>query len=292
MRKYQQLGLIGCGLMGGSFALAMKQAGLVQRVVGYSKSPSTTRRAFEMGVIDVEAQSALQAATGSDVILVAVPVSATAASMKTIREFVRPDTLVMDVGSTKQSVVDAARHALGWNAQYFVPAHPIAGKESAGVASAEADLYRGANVVITPMEETVIAKVQQAQELWVALGARPVIMNPKEHDSVLAAVSHLPHFLAFAYMNGLLTQTNAQQMLALGGPGFRDFSRIAAGDAVLWRDVMLANRTEIMGQLRQMVLALQQMQQALHKQDAAELQRLIQQASDARNQWGKTHGKH
>lgn len=285
VQKYQQLGLIGCGLMGGSFALALKKAGRVRRVVGYSKSPSTTKKAYELGVIDAEAKSALQACTGSDLILLAVPVSAMADTLKTIREFVRFDTLVMDVGSTKQDVVEAARQSLGWNAQYFVPAHPIAGKEKAGVAYADANLYMGASVVLTPLSETVAEKVQQARTVWTSLGARVLSMTPREHDAVLAAVSHLPHLVAFAYVNGLLAQPNVQELLSLGGPGFRDFSRIAAGDATMWRDVLLANRVEVMGQLRQLVLSLQQMQQALHNKDAAELERLISQASKARGRW-------
>ncbi|RMX06572.1 prephenate dehydrogenase/arogenate dehydrogenase family protein [Corticibacter populi] len=282
---FKQLGLIGCGLMGGSFALAMKKAGLVKQVVGYSKSPSTTLRARQRGVIDTEAKSALQACAGSDLILLAVPVAATGAMLKTIREFVRPDVLTMDVGSTKQDVVDAAAKALGWNAQYFVPAHPIAGKEKAGVDAADAQLYRDARVVLTPTEATSVDKLRQAQQLWEALGGRVSVMTPAEHDAAMAAVSHLPHMVAFAYMNGLLGQPEAARLLSLAGPGFRDFTRIAGGDPHLWRDVLLANRSEVAGQLRQLVLALQDFQRVLHAEDAEALEKLITRASDARAQW-------
>lgn len=284
-RKYQQLGLIGCGLMGGSFALALKKARLVRHVVGYSKSPSTTQKAYDLGVIDSQAQSALQACIGSDLILLAVPVSATADMLKNIRDYVRSDTLVMDVGSTKQDVADAARQSLGWNVQYFVPAHPVTGKESAGVAYADANLYRGARVVLTPLHETMPEKLQQAAELWTALGAHLTTMLPQEHDAVMAAVSHMPHLVAFAYINGLLAQGNSAQLLAMGGPGFRDFSRIAAGDAILWRDVLLANRTEVLAQLQHMQTALAQLQQTLENRDGVELERLIAQASKTRAQW-------
>lgn len=283
--SFNQLGLLGCGLMGGSLALALKKARLVRRVVGYSKSPSTTARARQLGVIDAEAKSAMQACAGSDLIVLAVPVASTSEMFKTIRQFVQPDVLTMDVGSTKQDVVQAAEKLLGWNAQYFVPAHPIAGKEASGVEHADASLYFGAKVILTPTPATDLDKVQQAHALWTALGAQVHIMSPLEHDSALAAVSHLPHLVAFAYVNSLLSKSDSEALLRLAGPGFRDFSRIAAGDPALWRDVLLANRTEIAGRLRELVLAMQEFQRALHAQDAEALERLIRKASDVRSQW-------
>ncbi|MDH5857887.1 prephenate dehydrogenase/arogenate dehydrogenase family protein [Lampropedia aestuarii] len=285
MKTYNQMGLIGCGLMGGSLALALKQARVVKSVVGYSKSPSTTARAKAKGVIDLEAKSAMQACAGSDLIVVAVPVSATGATFKSIRQFVQSNVLTLDVGSTKQDVVRNAEKFLGWNAQYFVPAHPITGKEVSGVDHAEAGLYRGSNVVLTPTPATDLDKVQDAQALWAAVGARVHVMSPSEHDAIMAGVSHLPHLVAFAFMNGLLSQSDYSAMVKLAGPGFRDFTRIAAGDPVLWRDVMLANRTEVMGQLRQLVLSMQAFQKALHDQDGDALEQLIKKASKARNEW-------
>ena len=175
---FEQLGLIGCGLMGGSFALAMKKAGLVKRVVGYSKSPSTTDKARQMGVIDVEAPSALLAVSGADLVLVAVPVAATEATFKAIRHLVTPKTLLMDVGSTKRDVVDAARRSLGNQLGSFVPAHPIAGKESAGVEHADANLYLGKQVILTPIERTLTAHLANADKLWTALSARCATCRP------------------------------------------------------------------------------------------------------------------
>ena len=163
---FEQLGLIGCGLMGGSFALAMKKAGLVKRVVGYSKSPSTTERARQMGVIDVEAPSALLAVSGADIVLLAVPVSATEATLKAIKHLVTPSMLVMDVGSTKRDVVDAARRVLKDQVGVFIAAHPITGKEVSGVEHADADLYRGKQVILTPIERTQITQLQKATDLW------------------------------------------------------------------------------------------------------------------------------
>ena len=186
---FEQLGLIGCGLMGGSFALAMKKAGLVKRVVGYSKSPSTTDRARQLGVIDVEAPSALLAVAGADIVLLAVPVAATEATLKAIKHLVTPQMLIMDVGSTKADVVQAARRALQGQVGSFVPAHPITGREVSGVEHAEADLYSGRQVILTPTERTLTVQLQRAETIWNALGCRVSSMSPESHDAAFAAVA-------------------------------------------------------------------------------------------------------
>lgn len=282
---FEQLGLIGCGLMGGSFALALKRAGLVQRVVGYSKSPSTLERARALGVIDVEAPSALLAVSGADLVLIAVPVAATEDTFKAIRHLIGPDTLVMDVGSTKGDVVAAARRSLREHLDQFVPAHPIAGKESAGVEHADAGLYQGCQVILTPLPESATRRTATARQIWTALGAQVREMSPEAHDSAYATVSHLPHLLAFAAMNAIGQQARAQEFLELAGPGFRDFTRIAASDPNVWRDILLANQTEVLTQARHFRGALDALEDAIQRQDATTLQTLIRQASDARAQW-------
>jgi prephenate dehydrogenase len=282
---FEQLGLIGCGLMGGSFALALRQAGLVRRVVGYSKSPTTTDQARRMGVIDAEAPSALQAVAGSDIVLLAVPVAATEATLRGIRHLVTPQMLLMDVGSTKADVVAAARQALGDRVGSFVPAHPITGKEQAGVAHADAQLYRGKQVVLTPIERTRTAQLQRAQDCWAALGCRVSQMAPDTHDAALAAVSHLPHLIAFAAVDAIAAQPRGDRFLSLAGPGFRDFSRIAAGDPTIWRDILLANRDEVLAQSRAFREALQALEQTLVAGDAAALEGAIARASAVRGQW-------
>ncbi|MEO8525078.1 MAG: prephenate dehydrogenase/arogenate dehydrogenase family protein, partial [Caldimonas sp.] len=203
---FQQLGLIGCGLMGGSFALALKKAGLVRRVVGYSKSPSTTEEARRLGIIDIAAESALLAVSGSDIVLLAVPVSSTEAIFKAIRHLVEPGSLMMDVGSTKRDVVDAARRVLKDRIVSFVPAHPIAGKEVAGIAHADGALFQGRQVILTPLPKTSPDLVQKATDTWAALGAHVLRMTPENHDAAFAAVSHLPHILAYAYFNSVSRQ--------------------------------------------------------------------------------------
>ena len=281
---FEQLGLIGCGLMGGSFALALKQAGLVKRVVGYSKSPSTTERARKMGVIDVEAPSALLAVAGADIVLLAVPVAATERTLKSIKHLITPQMLVMDVGSTKADVVSAARSALGSHLGSFIPAHPITGKELAGVEHADANLYRGAKVVITPTERTLTAQLHKAQLLWLALGCEVSTMSPQAHDAAFAAVSHLPHLLAFAMMHSITGQLHGEDYLQLAGPGFKDFTRIAAADAKVWRDILHANQEEVLSQLQHYRHALQAFEAALQANDTATLVTMMEHASAARSQ--------
>ncbi len=282
---FEQLGLIGCGLMGGSFALALKRAGLVKRVVGYSKSPSTTDRARQLGVIDVEAPSALLAVSGADIVLIAVPVAATEATFKAIKHLVTPDMLVMDVGSTKRDVIDAGRRALREQFGSFVPAHPIAGREVSGVEHADPDLFTGKQVILTPIERTLTKQLQQAVDVWSAIGCRVIKMSPEAHDAAFAAVSHLPHLLAFALMNSISGQPQGKDFLSLAGPGFRDFSRIAASDAKVWRDIMLANREELLTQTKIFQRNLQALELMISSGNSEALEGLIEQASLTRANW-------
>ena len=282
---FNQLGVIGCGLMGGSFALALKRAGLVKRVIGYSKSPSTTERAKKLGVIDQVAESALLAVAGSDIVLIAVPVSATEATFKAIRHLVEPGVLFMDVGSTKRDVVDAARRVLKERIGSFVPAHPIAGKEASGITHADATLYNGRQVILTPLPQTAPELVQKATDTWAAVGAQVLRMTPENHDAAFGAVSHLPHMLAFAYFNSVARQPAGKDYLSLAGPGFRDFTRIAASDVEVWRDVLLSNREEVLKQAQRFRHTLDAMELAMKSGNAEALEDMIRSASEARGAW-------
>ena len=282
---FEQLGLIGCGLMGGSFALALKRQRLVKRVVGYSKSPSTTERARQLGVIDVAAPSALLAVSGADLVLVAVPVLASEATFRAIRHGLAPHALVMDVGSTKGDVVEAARRALADMFPNFVPAHPIAGKESAGVQHADASLFDGRLVALTPTRTTLRSNVQRASRLWSAMGARVVNMTAAEHDSAFAAISHLPHLLAFAFTETLAGLPDSDRVLALAGPGFRDFTRIAASEPTVWRDVFQANKEQLLLQSQRFRQTLLEFEALVASGDAAALEHRIAAASRTRSQW-------
>jgi prephenate dehydrogenase len=282
---FNQLGVIGCGLMGGSFALALKRNGLVKRVVGYSKSPSTTERARKLGIIDVAAESALLAVAGSDIVLIAVPVAATEGTFKAIRHLVEPGVLFMDVGSTKRDVVDAARRVLRERIPAFVPAHPIAGKEVSGIQNADAALYSGRQVILTPLPQTTPELVQKATDVWSAIGAQVLKMSPENHDAAFAAVSHLPHLLAFAYFSAVTHQPAGRDFLSLAGPGFRDFTRIAASDPAVWRDIFIANREELLKQSQRFRHTLDALELVIKSGNADALEDLIRTASDGRAGW-------
>jgi prephenate dehydrogenase len=288
---FEQLGLIGCGLMGGSFALALKEAGLVKRVAGYSKSPTTTERARQMGIIDVEAPSALLAVSGADLVLIAVPVAATEATFRSIKHLITPNVLVMDVGSTKRDVVDAARTALGERVGSFVPAHPITGREVSGVEHACADLYSGKQVILTPTERTLTAQLDKAVAMWTALGCSVRQMSPDAHDAAFAAVSHLPHLLAFALISSISSQHEAREFLSLAGPGFRDFTRIAGSDPVMWRDILMANKSELLAQAKLFKRTLSTLESMISNDQGDALEGVLQLASQARSRWHMTSHK-
>ena len=282
---FEQLGLVGCGLMGGSFALALKRAGLVKKVVGFSPSQSTTSRALHMGVIDQVTTSASHAASGSDLVLVAVPVSVTQSSFQAIAQELSNNCLVMDVGSTKSDVLLAAKAALGDKLAQFVPAHPITGKEVSGVEHADPNLYTGCQVILTPTERTNATLLKQATAVWQALGCKVRQMTAADHDAAFAAVSHLPHLLAFAFMQSIASQQQSAAFLELAGPGFRDFTRIAAGDPKVWRDIFLANATEVLAQSQNFRSSLEALERAVLEGDSAAIETLISQASQLRSQW-------
>ena len=288
---FTQLGLIGCGLMGGSFALALKRAGLVKRVVGYSKSPSTTERAKSMGVIDVAAESALLAVSGSDLVLIAVPVAATETTLKAIKQLVEPGVLVMDVGSTKRDVVDAARRVLREKVNLFVPAHPITGKEVSGIEHADANLYNGRQVILTPLQQTDAALVQKATDVWSALGSQVLKMSADNHDAAFAAVSHLPHLLAFAFFSSVVNQPAGRDYLSLAGPGFRDFTRIAASSPETWRDILVANREEVLKQSQRFRHALGALEHVIREGNTEALEDLIRMPAEGRANWQMGAGR-
>jgi prephenate dehydrogenase len=238
-----------------------------------------------MGVIDIEAPSALLAVSGADIVLIAVPVAATEATFKAIKHLVSPDMLIMDVGSTKSDVIQAASRVLRERVRSFVPAHPIAGKEVAGVDNADPDLYKGRQVILTPNDQTGTAQVQKAIDVWTALGCRVLQMSPEQHDAAYAAVSHLPHLLAFAMMNAINSQPQAKDYLSLAGPGFRDFTRIAGSDPNVWRDILLANKDELIKQSQIFQRNLQALELIIASGNGEALQGVLAQASQSRAKW-------
>jgi prephenate dehydrogenase len=283
--KFERLALIGCGLMGGSFALALRQVGLVTQVAGFSASEATRQKALKLGVIDSACSSAAEAVQGADLVLVAVPVRATEDTLRTIDPVLSHDALLMDVGSTKGDVVAAARKTLKNRLANFVPAHPIAGKEVAGIEHADDTLYRERQVIITPLPENPAERVLLAHQVWQALGSRVLKLSPEAHDASFAAVSHMPHLAAFALVNAVARQPHGAQHLSMAGPGFRDFSRIAASDPNVWRDILLANRDEVLHQSALMREALHEFEAAIQAGDPDRLHALIAEASQTRSRW-------
>ena len=281
----ERLAVLGCGLMGGSFAMALRQRGLVQEVVGFSSRESTRRRAVELGVIDRACESVAEAVAQSDLVLLSVPVQATELTLRALAPYLGEHAMLMDVGSTKCDVVAVARNTLGLALPRFVPAHPIAGKEMAGVEHAQADLYMHRQVVLTPLTETDPRFMVRAQAIWLALGSKVKILTAEAHDAAFAAVSHLPHLLAFAYINGLTDQTEGSKWVAMGGPGFRDFTRIAASDPTVWRDILLTNRSQVLAQLAHTRQALEKLEQAMNEPDGHSLHELIEASRRTRSAW-------
>ena len=288
--RFQRLALIGCGLMGGSFALAARQAGLVQTIVGFSASEKTRQRARELRVIDQACASVAEAVRGADLVLLAVPVGAMRDSFAAMAPALSAQTLLMDVGSTKCDVIAAAVATLGDKLSCFVPAHPIAGKEVAGIDHADARLYQDRRTILTPLSSNSMRHTKLAHDIWSALGSHVNTMTAADHDQTFAAVSHLPHLLAFAAVHALTTHPQGADYLDMAGPGFRDFSRIAASDPAVWRDILCANRTEVLAQLAHFRASLAQFEAAMQQSDTTGLQQLIQQASDVRSGWALQAG--
>jgi prephenate dehydrogenase len=218
-------------------------------------------------------------------VLLAVPVGAMQGSFAAMRDALSPQALLMDVGSTKCDVVAAAKAHLGERLSCLVPAHPIAGKEVAGIEHAEATLYQERRTILTPLPQNSIRQIQTASRVWTAIGSHVSQMTPESHDATFAAVSHLPHLLAFAAVNALSSQAQGNSFLEMAGPGFRDFSRIAASDPAVWRDILSANHAEVLTQMAHFRRALDAFENALKQGDTAALQQLIQQASAVRSGW-------
>jgi len=218
-------------------------------------------------------------------VLIAVPVAATETTFRAIRDLVEPGVLFMDVGSTKRDVVDAARRVLRERVASFVPAHPIAGKESSGIENADAALFSGRQVILTPLVQTAPELVQRATDAWSAVGAQVLKMTAENHDAAFAAVSHLPHLLAFAYFSAIVNQPAGRDYLSLAGPGFRDFTRIAASSPETWRDILVANREEVLKQSQRFRHALDALEHAMREANTDALEGLIRGSAEGRAHW-------
>jgi prephenate dehydrogenase len=289
-----KLVIIGVGLIGGSFALALRKAELAGHIVGVGRSRENMARALKRGLIDEIAGDLPSALKRADIVFLAVPVGQTGEIMAKISPYLEPGSIVTDAGSTKQDVIAAARSHLAENLQNFVPGHPIAGAEQSGAGAARADLFRARNVVLTPLEETSSNAVNRVKELWQACGAQVSLMSASQHDKILATVSHLPHVLAFTLMNHVYRAGHGPEgtprpndPLHFAGTGFRDFTRIAASSPEMWRDICLGNREALVNQIDAYQHELAALREMLSSGNGEALEKAFADAREARQQWLK-----
>ncbi len=282
---FHKVVVFGTGLIGGSFALALRKANAVSEVVGFGRSNATLGQAKQLGIIDRIGHDVASEVCNADLVLLATPVAQMADLFARIAPHLGAHTLVTDGGSTKGDVVEAARANLGGKLGQFIPAHPIAGAEKSGAAAAMADLYQGKKVVLTPLPENSAESVARIRTAWELCGAVVSELTAPQHDEVFAAVSHLPHLLSFALVHDLAQRENKDQLLSFAASGFRDFTRIAASSPEMWRDICLANRDAMMRELQQYAAELYVLHQALENNDAAKLEEIFSLAREVRSAW-------
>jgi len=278
-----RLAVIGVGLIGGSLSLALKEAGKVGEVVGYSRTPSVGQEALALGIIDRAADNIAEAVKDADIIFLAVPMAAMETVLQDLAPHIRVDAIITDGGSAKGQLVDFARTVLGDKLSQFVPGHPIAGTEKSGPSAAFSTLYKDHRVVLTPIAETNAESLETIRAMWQATGAEVFDMDVKHHDVVLAATSHLPHVLAFNLVNMLAERDDCQEVLRYAAGGFRDFSRIASSDAVMWRDICLSNSEAVLELIQHYQQGLAQLEQAIKNQDGKALKTVFTRAKQARD---------
>lgn len=277
--------IVGVGLIGGSFALGLKAAGAARHIVGLERSAQALARARELGIVDAVVTSPQEALRGADLVLLAAPVAQTAGILAALLPWLEPHTVVTDAGSTKSDVEAAARAVLGERIAQFVPGHPIAGRETNGPDAAIADLYRGKKTVLAPLPENPPAFVERVAAAWRACGAIIHRLTPQEHDRVFAAVSHLPHLLAYALVDDVAGKPHAALLFQYAASGFRDFTRIAGSSPEMWRDISLANRDALLGELDAYLAQLATLRARLAAGDGPALEAIYANAQRARRAW-------
>lgn len=280
-----RLAVIGLGLIGGSLARALRAAGGVSHIAAYDPDPEQGRRGRELGVIDAFAASAAEAAYGADVVVLAVPVLHTAEAARAARQGLSADAVLTDVGSTKVSVLEDLARVFGTVPARFVAAHPIAGTEKSGVASSKAELFRGHRVVLTPHPGQDAEALAKVRGLWESVGARVVQMDAACHDAIFAATSHLPHVLAYAFVDMLTRLDRAEDIFPNAGGGFRDFTRIASSSPEMWHDILRANRREVAGLLERQIGELQELLALMRADNWTELKQRFARARAARERY-------
>ncbi len=281
--QLKKIAIVGVGLIGGSVALAIRAAQPDVRLIGVDRDDANLDAALRRGVIDEAAE--LAGIGDAELVLLAVPVRQMPALLLQLGRQLSADTIITDASSTKQAVIAEARAGLGDRIGQFVPGHPIAGREHSGVAAAASELFDGKNVVLTPLAENTAAAVERVRSLWRACGANVIEMPAAEHDAVFAAVSHLPHLLAFALVDELADRPNAKSLFSFAASGFRDFTRIASSSPEMWRDIALDNRVALVREFDRYLSRAQALRDAVASGDADAIETVMARAREARNQW-------
>jgi len=284
----KKIAIFGVGLIGGSFALALKRAGAVGQVAGVGRSAAALERARELGIIDLACDSAAEAVAGADLVLLAAPVAQTQSILAAIAPHLEAGTVITDAGSTKSDVVAAAYAALGGKVAQFVPGHPIAGREMNGPEAAIVDLYVGKKAVLTPLPENDEEAVARVAGAWEQCGAIIHRLSAEEHDRVFASVSHLPHLLAYALVDDIANKPHADLLFQYAASGFRDFTRIAGSSPEMWRDISMANQAALLGELDDYLAQLKRLRALLAEGNAAALEAVYANAQRARHNWIRT----
>lgn len=287
MPPVKKLVIFGVGLIGGSVALALKQAANAPLCVGVGRHQGSLEDALALHIIDEAETNVAKALTDADMVLIAAPVAQTESILEKIKPHLADKTIITDAGSTKSDVLATAKAVLGARVNQFIGGHPIAGSEKKGAAAAMVDLYQGKHVVITPSKENDPADIAMVKALWETCGANVIEMSAEQHDSIFATVSHLPHLLAFALVDDIASRDNAEELFQFAASGFRDFTRIAGSSPEMWRDISLANKNALLEELNAYEQALSKLKHLLANSDAESLETLFNRASEARNQWAK-----
>ncbi len=282
-----RLCIIGVGLMGSSLALALREAGHVNQVVGCGRNQGNLDYALRENIIDTATTDPAEAVIGADVVMLAVPVGAVGALCKTIRPQLGEDVVLTDVGSVKVDVIEQVRKAFDALPPNFVPGHPIAGTEKSGAQAADANLYKGRKVILTPLEETRPDATARVQTMWEKAGADVEKMTPGHHDEILAITSHLPHMLAFGLVDSLARQEDYAEIFRYAAGGFRDFTRIASSDPVMWRDICIHNRPAILKAMARYQADLDMLRQAIDNGDEQALLDIFTRAKAARDEYAE-----
>ena len=282
-----KLCIIGVGLIGGSLARALKEKGYCKQIVGSSRNAAHLQKAVDLGVIDSYSTDMQEAVKGADVIIVCVPLGSMEMVFSRIKDVITPDTIITDVGSSKQSVVDAAEKAFGEVPANLIPGHPIAGTEKSGVEASFAELFQRRKVILTPLENNDPQQVEKIEQMWLQTGAEVRQMTVEHHDEVLAATSHLPHVLAFGIVDTLAKMDSQQEIFEYAAGGFRDFTRIASSDPVMWRDICVNNRDALLKVMRKYIEDMELMYDLIEKSDGEAIKDMFEGAKGIRDKFNE-----